>query len=205
MKRIICGILVLLMTANLFGCSKKEEFNPETYVKGVLDVAYQCEVEDYIAQTGAKKKDAREAHVEFTKNSGLRLAAYFGIEPDEDMIIEYQDVCEQLYRKLEYKVAGSEETEKGYQVYVEFNKEDFLAYVEKNTVEARNTYQKALAGNEKTAQKNYETALLEAMAAYLNDTSVSSNGGNVQVLKTDKGYEMDKASLEALHAKMYGF
>lgn len=206
MKKLICVILSVLMAATLFGCGKKEEFNAKTYVKGVLDVAYLCDVDDYVKQTGVKKSEAQDTHLEFAKNSGLRLAAYFGIEPSEDMVIEYQDICERLYQNAEYEVTDVIETEDGYEVVVEFAQEKFIENVEKSIVDVQNKYQKALSEGSEDAQKKYEKGLLEAMDAYLNNREQQMNAATIVVTANeDDGNFIDMNSLNEFHEKMFGF
>lgn len=206
MKRLVCGIISLIMAAALFGCGGKEAFDAKTYVKGILDTAYRCEVDDYVKQTGVKKSEAREAHMEFAENSGLRLAAYFGIEPGEEVVIEYRDICERLYQSAGYGVTTVSETENGYEITVEFQQEKFIENVEKNIVDVQNKYQKALAEGREDAQKIYETGLLEAMDAYLENREFSAEEATIVIVENeDGGYAIDPVSLNEFHQKMFGF
>lgn len=105
MKKQIAAIMsgILLAAAVMTGCGAKGD--PETYVKGVLDVAYNQGIDDYVEATGAKKADAEKYVKQSMEAEAKIMAAYFGIEDPSDKVIEsFEEVVEELYRGLNYEV-----------------------------------------------------------------------------------------------------
>lgn len=208
MKKIISMILCIGMVLTLAACGGKEDFDAEKYVMGVMDTAYHCETDGYAKQTGVKKTEAQEKHLEFTKKCGIRLAAYFGIETTEDSVREYQDICERLFQKAHYAVSEVKEENGDFKVSMNLEEFHFISDVEEQSEKLRAQYQKALASGEENALENYETGLLEIM-----DTCVESAGsesgemtvsGTITLKEKDGKFSAD-GDFEKINEEMFGF
>lgn len=105
MKRKLAGMIlgVVLAVTALGGCSKSG--NSSTYLKGVLDVAYNKGTQDYVKAAGAKEADAKKYTQQSLEAEAMVMAAYFGIEePSEEVVTVFTEFCKELYKKVSYEV-----------------------------------------------------------------------------------------------------
>lgn len=211
-------IFIILAAQGIMGCGgKKAAFDPKTYVKGVLDTAYKGEYSDYTAQTGVKKSEAEAGRAQFLKNSGLRLAAYFGIAKEENSeSSEFENLCkEKLYPAADYEVTEAKETDRGYEVTVKITSATkAFGACAADTEELRETYQKGLARGEAKDKltQDYREALTDKLEELFSGfTEKVKNSGEEKevtvVLEKDgeNGYVITSDSLAKIQEQMFGF
>lgn len=105
MKKRLAGIIlsVVMLAAGLTGCGSSDD--AATYVKGLMDVAYNKGTEDYVEASGVKEADAKKYMEQSVEAECKIMAAYFGINnPSEEVIAEFKPVVEKMYESLEYEV-----------------------------------------------------------------------------------------------------
>lgn len=110
MKKRLAGILmgIILAATALTACGSKAEGSAQTYVKGVLDVAYNKGTEDYVKATGAKEEDAKKFMAQSVEAEAKIMAAYFGMEePSAEVIEALKPAVEKMYENVSYTVEAS--------------------------------------------------------------------------------------------------
>ncbi len=114
------GALVLVIIAVVVMLGTFRGFNPEYYVKAVLDQSLKGDV-NAAAQlmAGTSKEDLTKQYeagiVSFVKNSITS-----GVELDEELEGKYIDLCKKVFADMKYDVKGVKESEDGYDVTVSY-------------------------------------------------------------------------------------
>lgn len=103
-KRIIAVLVMMaVFIALLGGCG---EFDADGYTKGILDVTYKNETEQYMKLTGSTKKAADQI---FIKNLDSVMTGFSNLELPKQLEDKYRKMFEKLIKSVKYTVSEAKE------------------------------------------------------------------------------------------------
>lgn len=203
-------IWMLLMVLLLSGCN---DFDAEGYVQAALDAVFQGETDALMAlKDGSKKRELEQEYedriAEFAE--GLTI----GLEVSEPMQIQFNVLCENIFRTMRYSVETAEKSSKNvYKVTVEYVPSDvFVKWTEYMAENAEDLNERAQAGEyQGTEEEIWEQMRLDIATESLEllDTAMmnAAYGEEKQtVLSVKKGedgeFAMDEAEIADFIAKI---
>lgn len=203
-------IWMLLMVFFLSGCN---DFDAEGYVQAALDAVFQGETDALMAlEDGSKKRELEQEYedriAEFAE--GLTI----GLEVSEPMQIQFNVLCENIFRTMRYSVETAEKSSKNvYKVTVEYVPSDvFVKWTEYMAENAEDLNERAQDGEyQGTEEEIWEQMRLDIATESLEllDTAMmnAAYGEEKQtVLSVKKGedgeFAMDEAEIADFIAKI---
>lgn len=107
-KRIIAVLITAIFLALLGGCASK--FDAGGYTKGILDVTYKNETEQYMKLTGSTKEAADQI---FIKNLDAVMEGFASLNLPKELEAKYRQMFEKLMKSVKYTVSDTKEDENG--------------------------------------------------------------------------------------------
>lgn len=203
-------IWMLLMVLFLSGCN---DFDAEGYVQAALDAVFQGETDALMAlEDGSKKRELEQEYEERIAEFAEGLT--IGLEVSEPMQIQFNVLCENIFRTMRYSVETAEKSSKNvYKVTVEYVPSDvFVKWTEYMAENAEDLNERAQAGEyQGTEEEIWEQMRLDIATESLEllDTAMmnAAYGEEKQtVLSVKKGedgeFAMDEAEIADFIAKI---
>lgn len=203
-------IWMLLMVLFLSGCN---DFDAEGYVQAALDAVFQGETDALMAlEDGSKKRELEQEYEERIAEFAEGLT--IGLEVSEPMQIQFNVLCENIFRTMRYSVETAEKSSKNvYKVTVEYVPSDvFVKWTEYMAENAEDLNERAQAGEyQGTEEEIWEQMRLDIATESLEllDTAMmnAAYGEEKQTVlsvkkREDGEFAMDEAEIADFIAKI---
>lgn len=199
MKRKLVGIMAgVLVLTGLAGCGDSADSKEATYVKGLLDVAYNQGVEDYVEVTGTKEDDAKAYTQQSLEAETKVMAAYLGLaDASGEAVDVLTNLCGKICEKASYEVE-----EKDDKVQVTIKPLDIFSEEVENYIDEYNM-KEFIDGDPSCTDEEFVDGLAEILEKELKDPSYEKEVKvQVTVEKEGDSYVISDEDLEKIDSQV---
>lgn len=141
-KHLVLITTVILLASSLSGCGLFRNYKKEymAYVKGILDVNYKGEFDEYRKLTKASEEETQKVYDDGIAYFCTALMNYYGLQDIEgsDIKPQFTELAKNIYKKASYEVTGAEKSSGTYTVDITIypidiltiTHDDVVAYIE---------------------------------------------------------------------------
>ena len=136
---LVGGMLILILTGNI-SCSKRSDFDAQSYVQSSLDAYYHGEYKDYANLLEISEKDAKK-EIEGDFNESIQQQFDDSDNITDKGIADYAEKLTEVKKLAKYKVQDVKEEDGGYTVSVQVEPSNVFQTLQQSSTET--SYEKS--------------------------------------------------------------